>query len=274
MRSCLIKNVITFVAFLLVVLCVLYGCETKGMHNTNVNQLIDMNLDGRLMPHRMNDLNSIEYIFKNNIRSFEIDLLFRSIDEESYFEVGHHVETATGVRFEVVLKLIQPYQPKKIWLDIKNISESNIDAVLLELKKLDSLFDIKSIVLVESSTTTGRFSKLSSAGFHTSYYLPTDQLLDLMEENVPVKLVDQADKLRLQLRHQSVNAVSFDIRLYPFVKKYLENAIPETIIYHTWNPKQLWNSLSLKELQTTDYWKDDRVKTILYKYRKPRDADQ
>jgi len=128
------------------------------------------------------------------------------------------------------------------------------------------MFSVRKIAFVANITTKG-FQKISARGFHTSYYLPTGKIISLLKESDSVKLQMEADRLAEQLHHQSVLAVSFDLRLYPFVKNYLEQNIPDTVVYHTWRSIQIWKSRSLENLRNNDYWKDTRVKTILYKYR-------
>jgi len=76
----------------------------------------------------------------------------------------------------------------------------------------------------------------------------------------------EADRLNEQIRNQEVLAVSFDLSLYPFVKNYLEPKIPDNIVYHTWGSVKLCQFNAVGKLQQSDYFKDSRVKTIIYRY--------
>lgn len=261
------KNRPIILMLLAFLVSIVVSCEKASIQDVNVKKLLAENFDGRLVPHRVNDLDRLQEILDVGIRSFEVDLLFRSDETGNYFEVGHDERTATGVHFETFLEKLKRYEIRKIWLDIKNVRELNVDVLVLELIRLDSLFGIRTFVIVEANITTGGFQKISARGFHTSYYLPTGSTVSLLEENDPAKLRAEAERLQKQLHGQSVLAVSFDLRLYPFVKDYLEQHISDTVVYHTWNSIRLWKPGSLDDLQSQDYWRDARVKTVLYKYR-------
>jgi hypothetical protein len=55
------------------------------------------------------------------------------------------------------------------------------------------------------------------------------------------------EEIANQLELQNLTAVSFDYRLYPFVKSNLKNKIPTNIIYHTWDVTALEDQ-NFKEL--------------------------
>ena len=71
-----------------------------------------------------------------------------------------------------------------------------------------------------------------------------------------------------------MHAISFNERLYPFVKKYQQPLLPTSIYYHTWGDADnmgtpfnketsLSSELYLSNLQSKAYYFDPRVKTIL-----------
>jgi hypothetical protein len=241
-------------------------CHKDLIQYMNINTIISENLDGRLAAHRINRIDRLRTVIENGVRSFEVDLLFRQTGSQGYFEVGHDEADTREVRLDQFLDILQPYRPEKIWLDIKQVSEDNLDAVLAELERLDTTYTIKEAAIIESSITTEGFSKIKSAGFHTSYYLPTGQLLTLLHENDYTALQTAAKALKNQIEGQSTSAVSFDLTLYPFVKTYLEPIIPDSIAYHTWGSVKMWEWSALEELKDSDYFRDPRVKTILYGY--------
>jgi hypothetical protein len=232
----------------------------------NINTLVSEGLDGRLIPHRINRIDKLLAVLDSGIRSFEVDLLFRSNGRRGFFEVGHDEADAIGVKVDLFLNNLRTYEVKKIWLDIRYVCEENVDAVIAELERLDSLYGIRKTAIIESTITTSGFQKISSRGFHTSYYLPTDRIVNLLIENDESTLKAEANRLRQQIESQSVSAISFSLALYPFVKSYLEPIIPDTIVYHTWGSIKLWEWNAIDELKDIDYFKDARVKTILTGY--------
>ena len=64
-------------------------------------------------------------------------------------------------------------------------------------------------------------------------------------------------------------AISFDLRLYPFVKKYMEPYLDTSLSYHTWFPENLNFSTPdlLGKLTKKIFYIDPRVKTVLVPYR-------
>jgi len=232
----------------------------------NLQLLFKDELDGRLIPHKANHLGKLESIFDRGIRSFELDLMFKQKGEQGYFEIGHDDKEAKGRTFESYLALLQPYPIKKIWIDVKNIDENNADAVLAHLEFLDQKYSIKPILLLESSTTSVLFQNFSKAGYHTSYYLPTAVINNLIEQNDPQALQLEAQRIHNLTLTQSLSAVSFAASLYPFVKTYLEPLISDNVVYHTWNIIMFKEYRALEQLKEKAIFKDPRIKTIIYSY--------
>jgi hypothetical protein len=232
----------------------------------NVKKLISEGLDGRLVPHRINHTDKLQAVLDNGIQSFEVDLMFYEENGHAFFEVGHGINELSGLKFDQYLSKIKACDVRKMWLDIKNIREQDIDVVIAELERLDFVHAIKRRAIIESSITTTGFRRISRRGFHTSYYLPTNRIAGLLSKNDKDLLRAEANRLNEQIRGQEVEAVSFDLLLYPFVKNYLEPMIPDSIVYHTWDSVRLWQFHAIDRLKRSDYFKDRRVKTILYKY--------
>jgi hypothetical protein len=204
-------------------------------------------------------------ILDSGFRSLEIDLLFRASGINGYFEIGHDEADATGVKLDVFLSVMQNYKIKKMWFDIKNISGENIKAIIYELERLDTIYNIRDKTIIETKTTK-RIHDLSSKGFHTSYYLPTTKILNLFKKNNVDDLEREAHRIKQQIVRQSLSAISFDLRLYSYVKNYIEPVIPENIVYHAWNSVRLHKLSSVNTLKKSEYFKDPRIKTIIVRY--------
>lgn len=232
----------------------------------HVHTLTSEGLDERIIPHRINSIDRLYHVLDDDIRSFEVDLIFRTAGQYGFFEVGHDEHDATGVHFDLFLNILRNYEIKKLWLDVKNVNEHNIRAIVNELDRLDSVYNLRDISIIESSSPANSLRMLSSRGFHTSYYLPTEMILRLLHEKSDMALKGEAHRIHRQILHQSMSAVSFDLRLYAFVKNYLEPVIPENIVYHAWNSVRLYDLSSIHTLKSSDYYRDSRLKTILVRY--------
>ena len=235
----------------------------KMWQQINADLIRKKNLSSRLYPHRVNTLGKMLEITNRGICSFETDVLFRS--EGGFFEVGHDAETMTGMTLEIFLEKI-PRDFEKIWLDIKDVTDAAVPEINKRLLELDKKFGLKSRVIVETANESSSPALLSESGFHLSYYLPTEETLAVMEKNVRSRK-NLAEKIAGIAKGQNIGAVSFDLRLYKFVKDYLEAELGSQVVYHTWFPGVSFeNNNLLEEMQTREYFHDSKVKTILLPY--------
>ena len=234
----------------------------------NANLVQKNNLGNRLLPHRVNTLGKMLEITNTGIRAFETDVLFRS--EGGFFEVGHHEGVMTGMTLESFLEKI-PQDVEKIWLDIKDVTKTAIPGMNKRLLELDKKFGLKSRVIIGTSNESASVRLLSDNGFHVSYFLSTTEettFVIMGEDDKAGKLL--AKKLAGIAKGQNVGAVSFDLRLYKFVKDYLEQELPPQIVYHTWSPGVSFkNSNLLEEIRAREYFHDPKVETILLPYASP-----
>ena len=235
----------------------------KMWQQINADLIRKQNLGSRLYPHRVNTLGKMREITDRGIRSFETDVFFRP--EGGFFEVGHHEGAMTGMTLESFLEKI-PRDFEKIWLDVKDVTDAAVPGINKRLLELDKKFALKSRIIIETANESSLPALLSDSGFHLSYYLPTEETLAVMEENVRSRK-NLAEKIAGIAKGQNVGAVSFDLRLYKFVKDYLEAELGPQIVYHTWYPGVTFESDNLLgELQKREYFRDSRVKTILLPY--------
>ena len=232
----------------------------------NVDLMIRNNLEKRVLPHRVNTIGKLYEITKVGLRSFEVEIIFRTRGE--FFEVGHHEGVMTGMTLESFLEKVPP-DFEKIWLDIKNATNTTIPGINNRLLELDKKFGLKNRVIIETNNNSTFPSLLSNGGFHLSYYLPTEETLVIMGEDDKVRKF-HARKLAGIAESQNVSAVSFNLRLYKFVKDYLETKLHQEIVYHTWSTDTSFRSSNLlDEMRTQKYFQDPRVETILLPYASP-----
>ena len=236
----------------------------------NSDLVRENNLGIRLLPHRVNTIGKMIEIHKAGLRSYEIDVLFRhTMIGEGYFEVGHDDHGAmTGMSLETWLEQM-PGDFEKIWLDIKNVTTAEIPEINKRLLDLDQKNGLKNRVIIETDNVSAKASLFAESGFHLSYYLPTKKVLDAMSEDDNVRQ-NMAKKLAGIAKKQGVSAVSFDLRLYAFVKGYLEPKLPPRTVYHTWSFENSFrNPTLLEDLQTQGYFHDPAVQTILLPWESP-----
>jgi len=232
----------------------------------NITALKNIYQENRVIPHRINSVGKLKNILFDGFHALETDLVFKK-DAGGYFEVGHGEKSLSGMSFDKVLSIPPHDALSKIWLDIKNINKGNIKLVLNRLLYLDKKYKMKGRVIIESGITDSSFSIISEAGFHTSYYLPTSLILELLHDADEDALNKMALDISEQITGQQVEAISFDVKLYPFVKFHIEKYIKSSLLYHVWDlstPVSHQNFIS--ELKNKEVFKDSRVKTILVPY--------
>lgn len=231
----------------------------------NAKYLIDTNQSSRIFPHRVNSIGKLKDVWNDGFRSFEIDVRFGD-NNSTTFQVGHN-QGLMGLGLEEFLSRVDYQQIERIWLDFKNLNQSNYQKALERLEYLDKKFDVKRKFIVESGANSEFFKELREKGWHTSYYMPTKKIIKLLNEDDKVKMKELATQIAKQTKAQNVAAVSFDYNLYPFIKQYLEPLISDDIVYHMWLGPSLDRVNFEDELLKNPMYLDSRVKTLLSFYR-------
>ncbi len=223
----------------------------------------------KVLPHRVNSIGKLMDVWSEGYRAFETDALY-GVEGQNHLEVGHNHGEMSGVSLEKFIKSVPFLEIEKIWLDLKNLTQQNHKKALERLNHLDRQFSLKEKLIIESGTNESFFRKFHEAGWHTSYYLPTKKILKYLDDNKTEEMEHLAKIISKQTIVQKLSAVSFDHRLYPFVKYYLEPLLSDEIVYHTWDLKlKLYDRNLHAKLNEKNYYVDKRVKTILLPFKSP-----
>lgn len=229
----------------------------------NIEEINHLSSLATIIPHRVNTIGKLHEVQFNNARGFEIDVIFRKTSDSAFFEVGHDEGSATHMSLKTLLNEVNFNTIQKIWLDIKSVSDTDIDAILNRLDQLNTKYPIKDLAIIETNITSSNISKISNEGYHTSYYVPT-HFKDYPEANQQ----QEAQKILQQIKEQNLSAISFDHSLYTFVQRYISPNTNQKLSYHTWNISLGFFQASIAEkLKEQDYITDPRMKTILIKYK-------
>ena len=144
---------------------------------------------------RMNQLNP-------DNAGFECDVYFDTASKS--FDVHHDPGKSTGYRLDDLLQL---YQQKKMqgsmWLDIKNLDDSNAKPVLNSLIEICNKYKLQNKLLVESGRAD-LLTAFSDSGFFTSYYIPFFNPYTLSKTKVNL----WADSVASVISKSKVNALS------------------------------------------------------------------
>lgn len=250
---------------------ILYTGESNYFYQqkNNIAILKDNKRALQVIPHRVNSIGKLMDVWSDGFRAFEIDVLYGD-DDRDHFVIGHDHADMSGMSLEKFIASVPSSEIEKIWLDLKNLTQHNYKNVLGRLNYLDSKYSLKEILIIESGTNGSFFSEFNEADWHISYYLPTNKIVNYFDENKTNEMKELAKSISEQSIMQRLSAVSFDRRLYPFVKNYLEPLLTNEIVYHTWDLSlKLYDYDLHTKLNKKKYYDDERVKTILLPYKSP-----
>jgi len=230
---------------------------------SNARYLEKNDLQKRVFAHRVNSTGKLRDLWVNGLRSFEVDVFYRK--KGNFFEVGHG-KGEMGTTLEKFLAEVEPQEIQRLWLDFKNLGAKNHKAAIRRLNQLDRLYGIKNVTLVESNTKDQFFKHVKLDGWQTSYYLPTRLTTDLIESKDNKGMEKLAAKISRQIEAQMTDSVSFDEKLYSFVKDHLEKRISPEVRYHSWMGPKFIDRKFAKKLEANKLFKDKRVESILVEY--------
>ncbi len=229
-----------------------------------VAMLFSQLTEEKVLPHRVNSLGKLSESIRLGAPGVELDLIFRG-GEGGYFEVGHDEGALSRVAFEEFLRVIQKNKKEgfRLWLDVKNLNETNRNFVLGRLDDLDRVYRLRGSVLVESSSLKS-LSVVTAAGYATSYYLPVAKVLGLKDSR---EMRTLSDEILANLNRHDVGSISFDVRISQFVGTYLLPRLSKDIDFHVWDLSlNMSERGSFSAVAGKDYYKDERVKTVLLPY--------
>ena len=230
----------------------------------NTNYLLDTNQSSRIFPHRVDSVGKLKDIWNEGFRSFEMDVRFGDKNTTT-FKVGHN-SPLVGIGLEKFLNHIDTSQIQRVILNIQNLNNLNYISALSRLEYLNNKYHFKNKLIIEFGTKDEFFKEFNNNGWHTSYYLPTGTIAELLKDNNVTKMKVMATEVSREMKSQNVSAISFEDKLYPWIKKYLEPRIDENIAYHTWYAPTLYDVNFKKQLLENKLYQNERVKTLLSPY--------
>ena len=245
------------------------AAENRGYNQrVNLGAIADAGLGLRVIPHRVDTIGKLSQVCRDGAVGAEIDV---HLDPDSgTFLVGHDADSMTGGTLDELLSLPCAGRLQKIWLDVKNLSTTDGPLVAEALLALDRTHSLRGRAIVETSNPAADLGLLREAGFHTSYYLPTNPMLTALKDGDTAAMAELADRIADRVSDGRFDAVSFDAGAYPFVSSYLVPRLDPAVAFHTWDlPTKLWRPHLLNELRRRDVFADPRVATILLPYDSP-----
>lgn len=173
----------------------------------NSNNIINKNKNWKKAVNTISKLNLLD----TSQAGFECDVYFDK--QKNDFEVYHDWNNKTGLTLSVLLKQYQiKRQQSSIWLDFKNLTDSNAAYALKQLISLRSEFKLFNKLLVESNRAD-LLIPFNDSGFFTSYYTPMFNPYLISEKQTK----QWVDSITTILATSKVNALSGYYFQYQFL---------------------------------------------------------
>lgn len=226
----------------------------------NVDSLDAWGMRNRVGAHRVNSYGKYDEVYRSGVGLIEFDIKIREGEHGVELEVGHGEDKVmSGQTLTQFLRSVPMNDSLRFWLDVKNLKPENITGVVKALTRLDVRYNLKDRLIVETSQTGSFVKAVAQAGFHLSYYLPTDVMERSKSEQQQI-----VNQVISQVSAQSLSAVSFDSKLYPWVLNNLEGRLPLRIVYHTWDlGLDIRHGDFTSLLSERPYFRDKRVHSVL-----------
>lgn len=197
--------------------------------NANLRRLSD---SSRVWAHRINSGGSLLEA-KEIFSGVEFDVVFDELTRQ--FKVYH--PPADDVDLSLEMQFQQGHAGIRYWLDWKNASVDNVPSAIKRLADLDERHHLKQRALIEIGAIDGSAGLLAAAGWRVSYYLPTDIIANCWRTCSVAGKKSLGESLWSDWDDSGFTAVSFDVRLLPFVEEIMLRRIERyNIPAYTWAP--------------------------------------
>lgn len=133
----------------------------------------------------------------------------------------------------------------KLWLDVKDLSESNwVPFLDLLTKTIPAARRSQTIVETKWSrpSVAPAAAAFRRAGFLFSYYLPTQESIEC--GSIRSQLCDDLRNFVMSTASMGFSHLSFDARAYPFVQT-MRDRLPPSVRLLTWDISKTWPQSSL-----------------------------
>ncbi|MFT4224735.1 LamG-like jellyroll fold domain-containing protein [Dysgonomonas sp.] len=188
-----------------------------------------------LAAHKCNEISKLSDAIDYGIESYEVDIHVDVTTGVPRLMIGHELETTTGQTFVEYMDDLMEMNPnfKFLWLDFKDLnSDENESIIRNTLSELDSRYDIKQRVLVESRYIE-HLTSFANDGWNVSFYSTWSSLEGKTTEQQKIICEGWLESMQ----NNNVDGISFDARVYQAIKNNFENkAVGDKIVkQYAWN---------------------------------------
>lgn len=220
-------------------------------------------------------LGAAQQVLTDGFRGLEVNI------NAPDMRIGHAPELVYDMALDEFLSRIDLNKVDILLLDMKNVRDEDIDSLLKNLNELDKYYNLKNRTIVESSFVTSNMKKISRYGWNTCYYLAVkrwsgdnytfglssqfESIIKNMAQKDDQKLCALAHEISDAIRQQESKSFSFWGYAYPFVKKYVEPLLDDSITYNVFAipGAEIMSSRNMHNFNSNPVMRDPRVRVIL-----------
>lgn len=179
----------------------------------SINQCDTYNKNPKIWAHRVNSLTKLDAV-SECFYGVELDIVIN----KNCLDIFHPPEPSQNLCFNDYLSHANKNKYKlNYWLDVKNLTEQNINLLIDKLNELSSKYKIAKNDMWVESPSWQLLPQFKKYGYNTSYYLPG--ITDFLENDrrrVINNIKNRVDSL-------SIKTISTSIKNYPYIKNNFPN---------------------------------------------------
>lgn len=184
----------------------------------------------KVWAHRVNSIGKLQEA-AHLYRGVEFDVVF--LPEENVFDINHPPAKSIGLTLDKYWGSIDNSDSLYYWVDFKNLTQDNSVSALHRLCELVKKFGIAVEKVIVESSNPSALRTFNDKGFVTSYYLPTETLVELSgKQKRGIAIAESVKTKKMQELFQSsgVDSISANARFYAL----LEVIFPEVEQVFLW----------------------------------------
>jgi glucan phosphoethanolaminetransferase (alkaline phosphatase superfamily) len=217
----------------------------------------------RILPHQVSSIGKLKEVWDDGGRAFAMDIFFDA--QSKQLRVGSQAD-ALGDTLADFFKAVHPSAIRQVWAKLHHLSAQNINDTLRDLEALDKQFHFKQRMILESDSASPIFKQIADHGWKTSAALPAKKITSLLEAGDTQALKKLGKALKAQLQAQAVSGISFDAKVYDFVKQFLAPLLRKPLAYDVWYAPALKSPDFEQALAKDKLLQDKHVRLMLTQY--------
>lgn len=233
--------------------------NTFYWQKANIRYLQKQQLTAKIVPLHVNTLAKYKEVRNSGISLYETDVYLME-NPQMRFRLGTDVQWL-GMTLEDFLHRTEGEKAGQMVLHLMNATPSNKEKAIQRLVLLDQQYRLKNTVTLVVSDAA--YLSLAEKGWHVSYALPKEKMLSTSDREAV------AQRIAKEVFAHKLESLTFDEKIYPWVKQYLEPLLPKKVHYNVWTSLRLYDNQLQSKLLYDKRLTDPRVHRLFCAFHSP-----